>query len=83
MLSDIPDETQVMVPLNAGNGFDGQWFSPCIVESGKVKFDLEDLDDEEIKERELLNQPVKQEDSFILVPCGFSKEHEGPDPAMN
>jgi hypothetical protein len=83
MLADVPDETQVVVPLNAGVGFDGMFFSPCLEESGECELGTEDLDEEEIKEYELLDKPLPQEKSFTLVPCGFFQEHEGPPVEMN
>lgn len=83
MLADLPDEMQVLVPLNAGDGFDGAFFSPCLEESGEGEMGLEDLDEEEIAERKLLNEPPETEKSFLLVPCGFFQEHEGPLPELN
>lgn len=84
-LQNLPDEMEVMIPLNAGDGFDGMFFSPCVEESGEGEMGLEDLDEEDIKERELLNKPPKTETSFLLVPCGFFSEepHEGPPAELN
>lgn len=83
MLASLPDEMTVLVPLNAGDGFDGNFFSPCLEESGDAELGLEDLDEEEIAERKLLNKPPDTERSFMLVPCGFFQEHEGPLPELN
>ena len=76
MISDLPEDMEVLVPLNAGDGFDGMFFTPCLEESGDAELGLENLDEEEIKERELLNRPPETEKSFMLVPCGFFHEHE-------
>lgn len=83
MLRDAPDEMQVLIPLNAGEGFTGEFFSPCVEESGEIDMGTEDLAEEEIKERELLNKPPVTERSFALVPCGFYTEHDGPHPTLN
>lgn len=83
MLRGMPNDMQILVPLNAGDGFDGLFFSPCIEESGDTEFGTEDLDEEEIAERILLNNPPETEKSFVLVPCGFFQEHEGPIPELN
>jgi hypothetical protein len=83
LLADVPDDMQVLIPLNAGEGFTGEFFSPCNEDSGIGGLGTEDLSEEEIKEYQLLNKPIPQKDSFVLVPCGFFQEHEGPHPAMN
>lgn len=83
ILNEVPDDMQVLVPLNAAEGFTGEFFSPCIEESGEIGMGTEDLSEEEIKERELLNKPPAIEKSFTLVPCGFYEEHEGPHPTLN
>lgn len=79
----LPDEMDVLIPMNAGEGFDGCWLRPCLEESGVSELGFEDIDEEEAKERELLNNPPKTEKTFCLVPCGFFQEHEGPAPQMN
>jgi hypothetical protein len=71
MIKDLPDDMDVMVPLNAGAGFDGIFFSPCLNQSGEAEFGTEYLDEEEIREAELLNKPLPAQKSFALVPCGF------------
>jgi hypothetical protein len=83
-LESVDDSVRVIVPLNAGEGFDGMFFSPCIEESGEAELGLEDLDEEEIAERKLLNKPIHKEKSFALVPCGFFQEsHDEVSPELN
>lgn len=76
LLEGHPDEMQVLIPGNAIEGFTGEFFSPCTEDSGEIEMGLEDLTDEEIEERKLLNQEIKTDKSFVLVPCGFYTEHE-------
>lgn len=83
MLATLPDEMQVLIPLNAGAGFTGEFFSPCLEESGDADLGTEDISEEDAKEYDLLNKPLPSEKSFILVPCGFFQEHEGPLPELN
>lgn len=33
------------------------------------------LTEEDIKEMELLNKPMDEEPAFLLIPCGFGKDH--------
>lgn len=76
-LSGMPDNMQILVPVNPMDGFDGQFFSPCVEETGEISMGMEDIDEDEMKERQLLNKPVSEEKSFVLVPCGFyDKEHD-------
>jgi hypothetical protein len=77
LLEGIDDSVLVIVPLNAGEGFDGMFFSPCIEDSGLGKMGAEDLDEEDIEEMKLLNKEIPEVDEFLLVPCGFfePKEH--------
>lgn len=82
-LENVPDDMRVLIPGNALEGFTGEFLSPCIQETDAIELGLEDLDEDEIKERKLLNKPPKTETSFVLVPCGFFQEHEGPHPTMN
>lgn len=83
MIRKLPDDMDILVPLNAGEGFDGMFFSPCMEESGEKELGLEDLSDEEIAERELLNQEVPVKLAFVFVPCGFFQEHAGPPVELN
>lgn len=83
LLCGLPNDMQVVIPLNAGEGFDGMFFSPCNEESGEMELGTEDLSEEEIAERMLLNNPPKTEKSLALVPCGFFQEHEGVPPQLN
>jgi len=75
-LANAPEDMQVLIPLNAATGFDGMFFSPCNGDSGVGALGTEDLSEEEVKEYQLLNKPLPQQDSFILVPCGFFEHHE-------
>ena len=83
LLAGMPDEMQVLCPLDAGDGFTGHFFSPCIEESGEAEFGLDDLDDEDVMEQELLGKPPRTEKSFALVPCGFFQQHEDPPAELN
>ncbi len=83
MLNELPDDMDVLIPMNAGEGFTGAWFTPCIEESGGVELGIEDLTDEEIKERKLLNKPIEVDNALCLVPCGFFEPHEGVAPELN
>lgn len=69
MLKGVPDNVQVLCPLNGE--FDGQFFSPCTEESGHVEMGLYESEEDE-KEAKLLNKPVTSP-TFILVPCGFTQ----------
>lgn len=71
------DETSVFLPMDMSE-FTGAWVPPCIEESGWSEMGLEELDDEEIEERKLLNKPIRTSNDFILVPCGFF-DHEGKE----
>lgn len=83
MLAALPDEMQVLVPLNAGAGFTGEFFSPCLEESGDADMGTEYVSEEDAKEYDLLDKPLPSEKSFILVPCGFFQEHDGSLPELN
>lgn len=83
LLENIPDDMQVLIPMNAGEGFDGFFLSPCIEESGEAGLGTEDIDEDELKEMELLNKPIPEEKSFVLVPCGFFQEKHGVEPELN
>ena len=83
MIIDLPDDTLVIIPLNAGDKHNGEFLSPCLAESGVREFVLEDLPEEEIKERKLLNKPLDTEYDFALVPCGYFEEHEKPVHNLN
>lgn len=83
LIAGLPDDMEVFCPMNPMEGFTGAFYSPCLVESGKIVMGTEELSDEEIAEYELLERPLPGEDTFVLVPCGFYEEHEGVDPALN
>jgi hypothetical protein len=76
LLRKMPDDMKVLIPLDASEGFTGMFFTPCKRESGEIEVGFEDLSEEEIIERELLNNPPETEKSFMLVPCGFFEEQE-------
>jgi len=63
-------EMPVLIPMNASEGFTGEWLSPCLCEAGLASFGV-DEDSEEMH------------DMFILVPHGFFDEPEGIDPELN
>lgn len=76
-LATMPDDMNVLVPVNPMDGFDGQFFSPCNEETGEVEMGLDDIDDDEMNELKLLGKEIRKEKSFVLVPCGFyDKEHD-------
>jgi hypothetical protein len=72
MIHALPDDMQVLIPMNAGEGFDGAWFSPCIEESGEATLGIDE--DEENGETD---------EAFCIVPCGFFEPHEGVPPELN
>jgi hypothetical protein len=76
ILAGISDDTKVLIPSNPMEGFDGLFLSPCEEDSDLIELGLEDLDGEEIAERELLNNSAPTEKSFVLVPCGFFGERD-------
>lgn len=77
LIADVPDDMQILVPVNPMDGFDGQFFSPCTEETGEILMGMEDIDEEEMKERKLLGKEIPEQKSFVLVPCGFyDKEHD-------
>lgn len=68
LLSKAPDEMQVLMPMT--DIFDGYFKSPCVKESGVATLGV--------------NENLKtEEDSFVIVPCGFFEEHEGPSTELN
>lgn len=72
LLKDIPDEMQVLVPMNPMERFNGAFFSPCEEMTGVGDLGIE----EETDEMRLLNQESASEKSFVIVPCGFFEDHE-------
>lgn len=79
LLANAPDDMQVLISLNPE--FDGMFISPCNVESGVADLGIyEDENDEQ--QAALLDKPTSEK-SFMIVRCGFFKEHEGPDPDLN
>ena len=81
LLDGVPDNLKIVLPVTME--FDGAFYSPCIKESGVGGLGIEDLSEEDIAERKLLNKPIQEEDAFLLVPCGFFEPHEGVAPELN
>jgi hypothetical protein len=74
LLKDIPphlteeefDELQVLIPTKMY--FDGVFFSPCKIDSGRGEYGTED----------------GMVDSFLLIPCGFfTRSPEEIEPNLN
>ena len=84
MLDGLPGDMPVVCPLNAGQGFDCIFFSPCLMESGEADLGLIDAEDdiEEFDEIEAILDPPSEK-SFILVPCGFFEIHEEQERIQN
>lgn len=84
MLEGLPGDMPVVCPLNAGQGFDGIFFSPCLMESGKADLGLTDAEDdiEEFDEIGAVLDPPGEK-LFILVPCGFFEIHEEQERIQN
>ena len=76
LLEGVDDSMVVMIPVT--QEFDGMFYSPCEAESGVTSFGISDepLTEEDIKEMELLNKSVPEEDSFLLIPCRFHEEKD-------
>lgn len=74
MLEGVPDDTPVYIPLH--EEFDGMWVHPCMEDSGLVKLGTEESDEEDEKERQLLNKPESDESAFVFVRCGFIHAHD-------
>jgi hypothetical protein len=76
LITDLPDEMKVLIPAEPKDGFTGAFFSPCDQDSMAVDMGTEDLEEDEMKEMELLNKEIPSEKSFVLVPCGYYDEHD-------
>jgi hypothetical protein len=76
MIKGLPGDMPVYIPGSPKEGFTGEWISPCNEDSGGADLGFEDLTDEEIEERKLLNDPPKVEKALCLVPCGFFEPHD-------
>lgn len=68
MLQKADPDMDILIPVSGE--FDGFFHSPCLEESGVAEMGL----DEEGNERR---------ESFMIVPCGFFQEHDGPPVEMN
>ena len=74
-LEGVDGDMKVLIPFS--QEFDGAFYSPCSVGSGVSAMGTDpNLTEEDIKEMELLNKPIPEEDSFLLIPCGFDEEKE-------
>lgn len=62
LLADADDEMLVLMPLSAE--FDGYFKSPCSEDSGVSTLGLSDV------------PGLEEEDSFVIVPCGFFQQTE-------
>lgn len=80
LLENVDDGMQVLTPLNAGEGFDGVFYSPCVEESGESELGIgeeaESLTEEDMAEVQLLDKTLPTEKSFVLIPCGFFEPHD-------
>lgn len=73
LLEGVDDNLQILIPVT--HEFDGRFYSPCKIESGKSTCGLDsELTEEDIEEMELLNKPIPEEDCFLLLPCSFGEE---------
>jgi hypothetical protein len=66
---DVADDVTLLIPLYAGNGFDGMFYTPCTEESGMADVDAHYMDDDE----------TMGEEQFLLLPCGFFEINEQKD----
>lgn len=74
-LEGVADDVPVYIPVS--QEFDGVFYSPCILESGLTQFGTDpDITEEDIREAELLNKEIAEEDAFMLAPCGFTEKKE-------
>lgn len=78
LLEGVDESMQVYIP--ASEVFDGKFVPANFEDSGVTTMGMGDYDEEDLKEMELLNKPIEdEEDYFLLVPKGFwdeeSNEH--------
>jgi hypothetical protein len=76
LLTDLPDDMQILIPAEPTVGFTGAFFSPCSEDSGVTELGTTDLSEEEMQEMELLGQEIPHDKAFVFVPCGFLQEHD-------
>jgi hypothetical protein len=70
LLEGLDENMMVLIP--ASHEFDGVFYSPCPEDSGVSQIGTDaTLDEEDIKEMELLSKPIPSEECFMLIPCGF------------
>lgn len=82
-IKDLPDDMNVLVPMNPSEKFDGMFFSPCVGASGVIDMAPPGMTMEEAERLENLKQPLPTVPEFMLVPCGYmdracEEEKEGP-----
>ena len=73
-LEGVDVNMRVLIPMT--HEFDGVFYSPCSEDSGVSAIGIGDSNEEDIKEMELLNKPIPEEDTFLLIPCGFGDEKD-------
>ncbi len=70
LLEGLDDDMVVLIPTS--HEFDGIFYTPCSQDSGVSQMGTAiNLEEEDIKEMELLNKEIPSEDTFLLIPCGF------------
>lgn len=69
LLEGLDEDMDVLIPMT--DTFDGYWKHPCLEESGPAELGMTE------------EEYGPTETSFVLVPCGFFEEHEGPEPELN
>lgn len=85
IISELPDDMEVLVPAHPMEQFDGSFFSPCVMESGIMSSPeiRTEEDYEDAMENEAIGLPIKEIESFHLVPCGYFSKHGDMDVTMN
>lgn len=77
ILKGVPGNMEVLIPANALDGFTGEWFSPCMCDTGVSELGIGDEDADE--------DNVEVTSVFIIVPHAYFEESEmvGPNPELN
>ena len=74
LLKGVDDAAKVLIPVT--HEFDGRFYSPCSKDSGATTMGTQDLNEEDVKEMELLNKPTGEENVLLLIPCGFYEDKD-------
>lgn len=74
LLEGVDDYTQVIIPMNASEGFTGLFFSPCSDESGVYEMGTRDIED--LDEIEVVDSDMKLDKSFLLIPHNFFEDRD-------